>query len=170
MHNSKASSVQQLEFVPAAVEDPVRWGSLDPGYLTVPDSVRAGIFYYPPTTDPAVVARDHQLKDTITGTQLADAAAELGDDDPTAAISQRVRVPTLLVVGEHDAMFFGPPDGPPCTEELVLAAETPYYAPETKLAARVIADTGHNLALHKTAPLAAEATLAWLADVVPPAP
>jgi pimeloyl-ACP methyl ester carboxylesterase len=167
LHQTKSSTVPQYEFVPAAVDNPQRWGALDPGYLSMRDASR-GLFYYGPTTDPAVVARDNELKDTVTTTEAAEALPLALNPDPATAPSRDIHVPTLLLLGDHDATACGAPDGLDCTVANVRAAEAPFYPSDAHLAVGVVPDTGHDLTLHQTSPLSAVASLTWLGSVAPP--
>jgi pimeloyl-ACP methyl ester carboxylesterase len=168
LHGIKLSTFSTLGFLPAAVDDPARWGTLDPGYLTIPDSARRAAFFYPPTTDPAMLGLDPQLKDTATATELAEVTPLMTTMDPATAPSRQIHVPTLLVLGDHDGAFCGAPDGVDCTLANVRVLEAPYYAPDARLHVVLVPQTGHSLTQHETAPLSAAATLAWTAAVAPP--
>ncbi|WCB95284.1 hypothetical protein DSM104299_04027 [Baekduia alba] len=161
LHASKPSGAAQLagSLVPAAT-DP-RFAGLDPGYVTTAPGTRAADFYYAPTASPEAIAIDEATKDTMSLTELSDAASQQAAD-PALAPSHALRAPTLLVLGDHDGLFCGPPDGADCTRDSVLAAERPYYAPAAHLQALIVPATGHDVQLHETAPVADAGTLAWL--------
>jgi pimeloyl-ACP methyl ester carboxylesterase len=160
LHAIKPSWVTQVltAFVPAG-------GGLDPGYLTTAPGTRDDLFYYSPTAEPGVVAKDEATKDTLPITLVG----EIGASPPPAeAPSRSIHVPTLLVVGRRDGLFCGPPDGLDCTDAGVLAAEGPYYSPAADLDVETIALTGHVLSLHLTAPLTHTKILGWVLPRVPP--
>lgn len=98
---------------------------------------RAKWFYHLPTADPDVVAADEAASPSEVIVDFA--------DFPPPSEYARIKVPVLIVVGEHDRLM-------PCPDSAtLLAAETPFWAPEARLEAVVIADTGHCVNLHRTA-------------------
>lgn len=141
-------------------------GGLDPGYLTTLPGTRDDLFYYVPTTEAAVIATDEATKDTVTAAELQEGGGP--PPPPEQAPSRSIHVPTLLVVGENDNLFCGPPDGLDCTETNVLAAEAPYYSPAADLGVEAVGRTGHVLSLHLTAPLTHLRILHWTLSRVPP--
>jgi pimeloyl-ACP methyl ester carboxylesterase len=134
-------------------------GQLDSGYLTTAPGTRGDLFYNS-NADPAVIAEDEKHKDTLTVTELQQ-SAELGTLPPDQAPSASIRVPTLLMIGQDDNVFCGPPDGLDCAEGNVYATEKPYY-PEAELTVEVIPQTGHASLLHRTAPQAQKTILHWI--------
>ncbi|MEN3281361.1 MAG: hypothetical protein V7607_2501 [Solirubrobacteraceae bacterium] len=141
-------------------------GALDAGYLTTLPGTRDELFYHRPTTENTVVATDEATKDAVSAGVLGEAAAT---PPPESALSRVIHVPTLVVLGDKDFLWCGPPDGPQCTQANVLAAEAPYYSPSAGLEVRITPDTGHNLNLHLTAPWSYATMLSWAARRVPPA-
>jgi pimeloyl-ACP methyl ester carboxylesterase len=122
-------------------------GGPDPGYLTTRPGTRS-IFYYPPSTDPAVLALDEKTKQTVT-------AAELSTFPPSEALpeTRNINVPVLLVVGKNDMFFCGGTQQFRCRNDQTLtAAERPYFAHAPQLSAVVLPDTGHDMNLQTTAP------------------
>jgi pimeloyl-ACP methyl ester carboxylesterase len=150
-------------FYPAPDDPKFAGVGLDPGYLTSLPGTRGNTFYYAPGADPAVISLDEQLKDTISVPELTAGTALVDAPPPATAPSRAITVPTLLVVGQQDNLFCGPPDGLDCTPGNVLKAETPYYSAGTRLAAFTIPNTGHDLNLHYSAPLTDTLILGWLA-------
>ena len=146
----------------SAVADPkFATSGLDPGYLTFRPGTRAPLFYWTPTADPNVIALDERLKDTVSATEFG-AAVPLFDSPPAAtAPSRAIRVPTLLVLGQHDRVMCDE-DGLICNQRNVANAEAPYYSPEARLRVLIAPNTGHDLQLHQTAPETGEAILDWL--------
>ncbi len=146
-----------------AVQDPKFANSgLDFGYLTTVPGSRGRLFYHAPNADPAVIARDEQLKDTLALPELVEGSQLVNLPPPDTAPSRAIRVPTLLVLGEHDNLTCGPPDGIACTESNVLSQENPYYAPEARLQVRIVPATGHDLQLHHSAAASNALILDWL--------
>jgi len=134
---------------------------LDSGYLTFKPGTRAPLFYWTPTADPNVIALDERLKDTVSGTEFG-AAVPLFNSPPAAtAPSQAIKVPTLIVLGEHDRVFCDE-DGLTCNHHNVANAEAPYYSSEARVRVYVAPETGHDLQLHETAPATGERILDWL--------
>lgn len=133
------------------------------GYLTTEPGTREGDFYYAPGVDPNVVATDEATKETATVGEIASFAPLLVD-----GISAQITVPVLLVVGQQDATMCGLLATNCSSAATVLQAEAPYYAPQAQLKAVVIANSGHDLTLHESAPLYFAATLAWALQYVAP--
>ena len=80
---------------------------------------------------------------------------------PTATDPARsITVPTLIVLGDRDNIFCGPPDGLDCSEAGLRAFEQPYYTvvPDIYLAR----ESGHAQALHRSAPETAAFMLSWV--------
>lgn len=114
---------------------------LDPDYLTTRPGTR-GSFYQPGNYDPAVLAKDEELKQTDTTGELATFAVPA-----LVEAGVKIKVPTLLVVGEHDVFFCTPPQHQPCSQAQVLDSQQPYFAPGANLRAYVQRGAGHNIAL-----------------------
>jgi len=150
----------------SANQDP-KFGTLgyDSGYLTFKAGTRGELFYLASGAQPDVIALDERLKDTVSGTEFG-AAVPMFDSPPVqTAPSRAIKVPTLLVVGQHDRVmctFAGDPDGLVCDPHNVAAQEAPYYADEARLHVLVVPNTGHDLQLHLSAPTIGEAILDWL--------
>jgi pimeloyl-ACP methyl ester carboxylesterase len=137
----------------------------DPGYLTFKAGTRGALFYWPPGAQPDVIALDERLKDTVSGTEFGAAVPMFNSPPVPTAPSRAIKVPTLLVVGQYDRVmctFAGDPDGLVCNRHNVAAQEAPYYSDEARLHVLVVADTGHDLQLHLSAPATGEAILDWL--------
>jgi pimeloyl-ACP methyl ester carboxylesterase len=137
----------------------------DAGYLTFKAGTRAPLFYLTSGAQPDVIALDERLKDTVSGPEFL-AALPLFDSPPApTAPSRAIKVPTLLVVGEHDRVmctFEGDPDGLVCNRHNVAEQEAPYYSDESRLRVLVVPNTGHDLQLHLSAPSTGEEILDWL--------
>ncbi len=142
---------------PAALDPRFARSGYGVGYLTTEPGTREGDFYYAPGVDPNVVATDEATKETVTSGEIATYAPLLA-----SGISAQITVPVLLVVGQQDGTMCGLLATNCSSAATVLQAEAPYYAPQARLQAAVIPNSGHDLTLHKAAPLYFAATLAWL--------
>jgi pimeloyl-ACP methyl ester carboxylesterase len=120
-------------------------------YFTTAPGTRASFFFYTPNADPAVIARDEQLKQTVT-------LGELVDIFPSYAATLGLQVPTLVVVGDFDDLTCGAPS---CTASGSLAAEPTFYPPAACVEVEVVADAGHDLDLHRNAPTFFSLARSW---------
>lgn len=147
-----------------AMLDPKYLGTiLDPGYLTSMPGTRDDMFYYPPNADPDVIALDEKTKDMTSALEFADGVPQVVLPLPPVVYSRQIEVPTVVVIGQYDNMWCGPPAGVECTTVALQAHEEPYYSPEADLVVKVVPDSGHNLALHYNASVAADEIHDWLA-------
>jgi pimeloyl-ACP methyl ester carboxylesterase len=161
----KPSFSQQAlaDIIPAALDPAFAGLGLDSEYLTTVAGTRAGLFYYAPTSVPDVTAADEQLKDTGTAGELAAAQVPTTPaDSPSRAIDK----PTLIVMGDQDALFCGPPDGPDCTSANLKAAEAPFYPGAPRLRALAVAQAGHDVTLHANAPSVDRRIQRWIRRTV----
>jgi pimeloyl-ACP methyl ester carboxylesterase len=139
----------------------------DPGYLTTVPGSRAQLFYYSLTADPAVIARDEATKDTVTGAEFQ-TGVPLVFVPPDQSPTQRIHVPVLVAIGQHDNVACDGPDGLNCTNAEILRLERPYFPHAPRLDVSVIAGSGHMLSQHLTAPVAHLALVQWMVQVAPP--
>jgi pimeloyl-ACP methyl ester carboxylesterase len=131
-----------LTYYPAQLDPRFASAGLPPGYITtLPGTRGSSYFYYPPTTDPAVVALDEATKETVT-------VGEFGDTLAALAQSPNIHVPTLVVVGEQDTLFCPPPS---CSGSGVLALEPSFYSVDACLQLTPIPLSSHLLNLHRQA-------------------
>lgn len=122
---------------------------LDGGYLTSRPGVR-GTSFHSPSSDPAVVAFDDDHKDLVS---LPDLLNFLGQRGVAAGanVSNSVTVPVLVVEGQQDAIFCYDPATFDCSNLATLVAnETPFYTKAKSLTIATVADSGHDLTLHRT--------------------
>ena len=140
---------------------------LDNGYLTFKPGTRAPLFYWTPTADPNVIALDERLKDTVPGTEFGAAVPLFNSPPAQTAPSRAIKVPTLIVLGEHDRVFCDE-DGLICNQKNVANAEAPYYSPEARVQVLIAPETGHDLQLHRTAPATGKRILDWLSRELSP--
>jgi pimeloyl-ACP methyl ester carboxylesterase len=132
-------------FLPASSDPRFSDQDLDPGYLTTVPGIRAAAFYHPPDADPAVIARDEQLKDLVAG-------PELGSGLPvvTSAATLAIQVPVLTILGDHDLPTCGPNSGGTfdCSSgAIVVRQEAAFYSPQARIRACVVPGAGHDLSL-----------------------
>ncbi|HVG57414.1 MAG TPA: alpha/beta hydrolase [Hyalangium sp.] len=128
---------------PAQLDPRFAGQSMPLGYLTSRPGQRS-VFYWVPGTEPEVIAADEATKATMTLeeslTQVLGVAASLS-----------LSVPVLSVVGDYDATFCGVPT---CSEPGSTAALEPlFYPPAAQLELHVVPNTGHDLNLHRSAPI-----------------
>lgn len=129
-------------------------GLVDDAYLTLNPEHRVPMFYAPANADPEVIALDERIKGVIT-------LAEVSDMGTAADAAEKIRVPTLAVLGELDAMQFDP-----ATEKSTYeAVERATPKAPTGFDYLVLAGVGHNINLHRNAPLAYRAIGDWLDSV-----
>lgn len=130
----------------------------DVGYLTTRPGTRS-TYFYPPNPDPSVVAADDATKSVFSMTEAPDSAL-LGLITP---YSLSIKVPVLLVNGDHDAIFC--PGGTCTTAATLSAAEAPYYSPAACLHTAVMAGVGHDVNLAPNAPQYHSIVLNWADQV-----
>jgi len=166
LHSVKPSwlALASQSVTPAASDASFAASGLDPGYLTFKPGTRAPLFYWTPTAEPNVIALDERLKDTVSGTEFGEAVPLFNSPAPQTAPSRAIKVPTLLIVGQHDRVMCDE-DGLICNQQNVTNAERPYYSPAARLQVFVAPDTGHDLQLHETAPETGERILSWLSTL-----
>lgn len=139
-------------FVPANMDPHFAGRNIPDGYITTAPGSRGGSwFYYAPTTDPQVVATDEATKETGTYGEGLD--VQLGP-----AATPNIDVPVMTVVGNYDRLACNDPS---CTESGTLDGEYQYYSPAAHLKAVAIPYAGHDINLHKQAPLWFALAAAW---------
>src|SRR6266436_13706 len=145
----------------ANVDPKFATSGFDAGYLTFKPGTRGPLFYWAPGAQPGVIALDEWLKDSVSGTEFGAAVPLFNSPPAQTAPSRAIRVPTLLVLGEHDRVVCDE-DGLVCTQYNVAQQETPYYSQEARLHVLIAPNTGHDLQLHETAPATGGEILDWL--------
>ena len=165
VHHLNPSSEGKIfaSFYPATLDPHFADTDVGPGYLTTEPGTRGDDFYSLPDADPNVIAIDEATKETTTDGEARTFAPLLVD-----GISAQITVPVLLVVGQHDSIACGLLATDCSSSATVQQAEAPYYSPQAQLQVAVIPDSGHDLALHKAAPLYFAATVAWAFRYVAP--
>jgi pimeloyl-ACP methyl ester carboxylesterase len=127
-------------------------GLVDDNYLMSRIDDTEALVFWPDQADPVIVGVERQLQNPTTRAELLD-AIEAG---PTI---RGIPVPTLVLVGQHDALLIDQNKDKDCYDTVRR------WAPATPdhFDFEVVADTGHNLNLHRTAHIAFETLDRWLA-------
>ncbi|HKY64631.1 MAG TPA: alpha/beta hydrolase [bacterium] len=176
LHITKPSFIQLvLPRSISACDDPVlRHRNLDCNYITNRLGTKGDIYYHMPTAAPGMVPHgvdDAVMRDVVSAFLLAESVAKLGGipdfQNPVFVpmpvetdYARGIQVPTLIVIGDQDKIFCGAPDGIECTEQGIRDWESPYFTIVPDII--VIPDTGHEIALHTTAPAAYQQMLNWI--------
>lgn len=148
---------------PATADPRFARSKLDPLYLTSIPGTRV-MFTNPANTDPALHAYDEAaLKDTNS---LVEGATLFGYPF-TNAIS-RITVPVLAVTGTKDPFFCGLNSADCTSSATLLAHERTFYTAGNVVEAFAVPNTGHNVQLERTAPLATRWMLAFVDRYVGP--
>lgn len=148
--------------LPATLDSKFASSGLDVGYLTTRLGTRV-VFHNVHNTDPAVIAVDEQLKETVT-------ASELITVIPASVLnpSRNINIPVLAVNGADEPLFCNGLLAGDCSSAAALiASERPFYGPDVTLDALVVPDGGHDVTLALSAPKTIAAIQEWLSDHVP---
>jgi pimeloyl-ACP methyl ester carboxylesterase len=143
----------------SANQDPLFAGAgLDNGYLTSTPATSTSVSgrqaaFYSTSADQSVINFDDQHKDLVSttgfGGYFADKGAPAG-----ANLSNKIKVPVLLIDGQQDAVFCFSADlgGLDCNNSADLYRhEVAYYTDAESLTIDLVPDTGHDLTLHPSA-------------------
>jgi pimeloyl-ACP methyl ester carboxylesterase len=144
--NLASDATAALGFEPAALDPEFALVGYDPLYMTFRTH---GIpqFYYPPTTDPGVVAEDDATKSVATTTEVA---GSLAQGSSLVSPTSQITVPVLIVNGDHDGLFCGA--GTACDSAANLYRdEAPFFGAMSCLSTVTVPHTAHNLNLSTTA-------------------
>lgn len=148
LHTTAPLYDEVITFFHPASQDPVIADpALPKWYMTQRPGLRSRMLEHADGIDPELSRFNEEIKATAT---LGE-----GESLPQTYLpeySRAVKVPVLLVVGEHDALFSSADVGFAARSEAVHDFEKDFYAPEAELETHVIAGTGHSLNLHRTAP------------------
>lgn len=149
-----AAMILSANLIPA-VSDPVFAGSGMPlSYLTLATGIHAALFN-PSNADPDLITVDETAKDTVTTGEIDDLGLLF---EP---ISLGLTVPTLMVIGDSDAIFCG--NLVDCsTPETVLDYEAPFFSEAAALEVIVQRNSNHILTLHKNARSSYRQMTRWL--------
>lgn len=138
----------------------------DAGYLTTLPGTRDDLFYRPSNADPAIIAQDEVLKDTLTNGEIVSGLAQL-NVAPASSPTQQIEEPVSVFMGEFDNIVCGGADGIVCNKANILAMEAPYFTNAARLDVATISGLGHSH-LHLNAPALYSAMLNWTRIVAPP--
>lgn len=122
-------------------------------YFPLPPDLRAGLFYYPPAADPAVIAADNASADFWTGGQVTSTFLAFLYPSLAPEIDgvSRVTGPVLIQLGEFDALF---PAGNDADETALWSSTAPTV--------QSIAGIGHNFNLHLNRHQSWDGIATWL--------
>lgn len=134
-------AVLNASLLPAPLDPKFAGSGLGFDYFTTAPGTRASFFFYVPNADPAVIALDEVLKQTVT-------LGELIDIFPSYASTLGLQVPTLVVVGDFDDLNC---EAPSCSATGSLAGEPSFYPLVPSLDVEVIPNSGHDLNLQRNA-------------------
>jgi pimeloyl-ACP methyl ester carboxylesterase len=122
-------------------------------YFPLPPDVRAGLFYFPPSTDPSVVALDNATADLWTSGQLL--STFFAFLNPAIDQPGNVTGPVLIQLGTYDALF---PAALPEIERSLWTSTSPDI--------QELADIGHDFNLHLNHAEGWRAIDAWISQHV----
>lgn len=149
--NWQTQEALDTELRPAGTDPRLADRQLDDGYVTLAPGRKSALLYHHPTADPAVVAEDEANPEPYVFVY----APGWGD----TARNEEIEVPVLNVVGDRDPLLCGE-GATRCTDPAALQAQqAEWYSPAARLRTILVADTGHCLNLHRTAPT-------WYPEVV----
>ncbi len=137
------TAVLVSDVYPAAFDPKFAALNLPFDYLTTLPGTRGQAFYYLPGADPNVIALDEQLKQTV-------AVGELSDLDSSFPESLGIHVPTLVADGDFDSIDC---NAPSCSKGGTLATEASNFSPDACVQIADIPLSGHDLNLHRDAPV-----------------
>lgn len=165
--NPPGEPIALASLYPAQLDPRFAEAGLPDGYLTTIPGTRAQIFYFVPNADPALIAIDEASKDLVTTGLFPDRTAGFG-------LTVNIRIPVLGVVGDFDPLSC---EAPSCSESGSFERESDNYSPEACFTPLVLPRSGHNLNLHRNAPVWSSLAQLWAAtrvgarsDVPPPLP
>jgi pimeloyl-ACP methyl ester carboxylesterase len=138
-----------------------RFASLDSGYLTNAPGTRACFLYYLPAADPAVIAYDQATEDTLALGELTSRPADI------TPLLTSITAPALVIDGNHDNHYCEPDDYNCSTTRTFYQQLATSFQPGDCLAA-ALEVSGHDLQLHRTAPVTDALMLAWSLATIPP--
>jgi pimeloyl-ACP methyl ester carboxylesterase len=149
------------DYYPANLDPQFAGIGYDSGWLTTRPGTRGGVFYYLKTADPAVIAYDEAHKSVESQTQFLEGLAQTytpaGEN-----LSNQITVPVMEINGEFDLFACTGPALDCSNGAAVHAFEVPYYTKAPILTTKIVANTGHDLNLHPTAPETFEIINQWL--------
>ena len=145
---------------PATLDPQFFLSNLDVGYLTTLPGSRN--VFYSSSADPAVIAYDEAHKDLFAEAGVTSEATTFFVPAPLNT-SNSITAPVLLLLGQEDALFCTLPAALDCSSsDSLLHAEQPYYTKAASLTAKIVPNTGHDVALHPSAPQSFQMIETWI--------
>ncbi len=152
--NPPGQAVAEANIYPAQDDPLFANANLPVNYLTTLPGTRAELFYHVPGADPDVIAEDEATKDVVPlGLFL--------DQFTTYGLTANIHVPVFTVDGNFDTLSCALPS---CTGSGTLATESSYYPPDACYEQFILPDAGHDINLHRDAPIWFALAQAWVAD------
>jgi len=123
---------------------------LDNGYLTSKPGVR-GASLYSSSASANVIAYDEAHKNLTTATGLGSYIADKAAPAATS-LAKDINVPVLSIAGAEDYIFCFNPSVLNCSDVTAMQAhEGAFYSGASSFTYKVVANTGHDIALHPSA-------------------
>jgi len=145
---------------PATLDPQFFLSTLDVGYLTTLPGSRN--VFYSSSADPAVITYDEAHKDLFSEAGVTSEATTFFVPAPLNT-SNAITEPVLLLLGQEDALFCTLPAALDCSSsDSLLHAEQPYYTAAASLTAKIVPKTGHDVALHPSAPQSFQMIETWI--------
>jgi len=145
---------------PATLDPEFALSTLDVGYLTTLPGSRH--VFYSSFADPAVITYDEAHKDLFSEAGVTSEATTFFVPAPLNA-SNGITAPVLLLLGQEDALFCTLPAALDCSSsDSLLHAEQPYYTAAASLTTKIVPKTGHDIALHPSAPQSFQVIETWI--------
>jgi pimeloyl-ACP methyl ester carboxylesterase len=139
------ATVQDDFFNPVSQDPKFANSGYSSGYYTTVPGTRGKLFYNLPDADPAVIALDETLKQTLTIEEN-----NTFFDANGSSFSQSIHVPVLIALGQNDNYFCG--SGLSCADaSAILAREAGFWSPQACLEAFVLPNAAHSINLHLNA-------------------
>lgn len=127
------------DFVRAAQDDYEEFGGDEAG--------RTEYMYHLPNADPAVVAKDNELRNLTPSGEVYTIGPQ-----PSRYVMNRITSPTLLVLAEYDLLF----------EPSFAEQEEALFVSAHDLTTMIVEDAGHSFMLHKNAAQTNASMIGWL--------
>lgn len=145
-----ASPLLAASTYPATLDPRFFLKPLDVGYFTTLPGLRGALFYLAGGASAEVIAWDEATKDVVPATGLVGIALQM-EAPPLLNVAQRVRAPVFAIAGAQDTQLCGLTLD--CTSPAAVQAnEELYYSSAASVTAETVPFTGHDLALHYSAP------------------
>jgi pimeloyl-ACP methyl ester carboxylesterase len=147
-------ALAEANIYPAQFDPLFANANLPPNYFTTLPGTRGELFYWLPGVASQVLAEDEATKDTVPLGIFIDQFASY-------PLTQNIHVPVLTVDGDFDTLSCAPPS---CTASGTLNAEPSYYPADACYEQFILPASGHDVNLHRTAPIWFALAQAWTAE------